>query len=158
VSFRCFCRLRPWLYTEASLHHLGIGRVIPGYSVGRDETIVLEIDCAQKTITGSGGWILHCRGTILSESSGRLGKSTGYAHECASASPTRAAESGCSRDALQRDQTQALAQRASSFTRRVTQGPRSRLQPWPPLTPARYPTAKTHRLADDQVFNNAWWL
>jgi hypothetical protein len=28
-----------------------IGRVVPGYSVGRDETIVLEIDCAQKTIT-----------------------------------------------------------------------------------------------------------
>jgi len=26
------------------------------------------------------------------------------------------------------------------------------------LTPTRYPTAKTHRLVDDQVFNNARWL
>jgi hypothetical protein len=40
-----------WLYTEAPLHHPAIGRVVPGYSVGRDETIVLKIDCAQKTIT-----------------------------------------------------------------------------------------------------------
>src|SRR6266496_1182041 len=54
-----------------------------------------------------------------------------------------------SRDGLQRDQTQALGQSTSSFTRQVTQGPRSRLQPRPPLTPARYPTAKTYRLAND---------
>jgi len=63
-----------------------------------------------------------------------------------------------SRDGLQRGQTQALGQSTSSFTRQVTPGPRSRLQPRPPLTPVRYPTAKTYRLADDQIFSIARWL
>ena len=83
-----------WLYTEAWLRHAGIGRIVAASPIGRDETIVLEIDCAQKTIT-----VIQAVGFCILEQSERNARAGwaihGYAHECVQALPTATAGRAC---------------------------------------------------------------
>jgi hypothetical protein len=97
-----------------------IGRVVPGYPAGRDETIELKIEYSQETINRS-------------ESSGRLGNPRFMRISARRLRPPGLPRADASRDVSQRDQMQAVAQ-GPAHSLRVTQGPRSHLQPRPPLT------------------------